>query len=74
MNMTHKAFNVDEFIHQVNQDFLKTQHQQRYGQFLVNSLRDQNFDLYSQMPESADCFYDGTKCAEFLKWIYSQND
>lgn len=66
-------FNAYEFCEQVTRAFLKGEHDQRYGQFLMNYLRESHSDLYSQVPEDADCFYDNEKCGEFLRWIYSMN-
>ena len=66
-------FDADNFVHKVNGSFLKNEHDQRYGQFLVNYLGEKHPSLYSQLPESADCFYVNSKCDEFLRWIYSMD-
>jgi hypothetical protein len=67
-------FNAYEFCDQVNRDFLKGNHHQRYGQFLMNQLHENCHELYLEVPEEADCFYDNRKCDEFLRWIYSINE
>lgn len=67
-------FNAYEFCEQANRAFLKEDHGQRYGQFLMNYLQEKHCELYSQVPENADCFYNNGKCDEFLRWIYSINE
>lgn len=67
-------FNADQFVHEVNHSFLKEEHEQRYGQYLMNYLFTHYPSLHAQTPQVADCFYLNSKCDEFLRWIYSFHD
>lgn len=62
-------FNYDEFIHQANHSYLKHQEDLRYGQFLMNFLYEKHPEIYSQVPENLDPYYDNNRCGEFLKFI-----
>ena len=62
-------FDYDDFIHNVNTSFISHSGTQRYGQFLMNSLYEKHPDIYSQVPENLDPFYDNNRCGEFLKFI-----
>jgi len=64
-------FNAYEFCERANREFLNREHDQRYGQFLMDYLHEENASLYSQVPEEADCFYRNDKCPEFWCWITS---
>ena len=64
-----KHFDFDEFMHEANRAYLNYQKDLRYGQFLMNSLYEKHPEIYSQVPENLDPFYDSNRCGEFLKFI-----
>jgi len=64
-------FNYDQFISEMNQDFLQHRESQRYGQFMMNYL----YRYYPEItiPEEYDCFYDNNKCAPLLVFLSNIN-
>jgi hypothetical protein len=62
-------FNYDQFISDANHSFILHSENQRYGQFLVNELREKHPEI--NLPDSADCFYDNGKVKDFLIFIHS---
>jgi len=69
-----KHFDYDEFMHKANTQFLLHEGDQRYGQFLMNYLRDNHSEIYHQVPEDIDPFYNNDKCGEFLKFLANLSD
>jgi len=65
-------FDYDDFMHQANADYLRTDHTQRYGQFLMNQLAKDYPDI--QVPDRCDCFYDNSKCSNLLRYLSSISD
>ena len=62
------AFDYDQFFHKAIHAFMSCEHQ-RYGQFLMNYLRDNHPEI--TVPEEFDCFYDNNKIPQFLGYIAS---
>lgn len=62
-------FDGDKFMIDANAAYFYSDGSQRYGQFLMNYLTKHHPEIV--VPESADCFYDGNKVKDFLKFIYS---
>jgi hypothetical protein len=62
-------FNFDQFLHQANQSYVHTQHQQTYGQFLINELNQKYPEI--NVPDDADCFYDNLKVPNLLVYLHS---
>ncbi len=62
-------FDYDRFFHEVNQCFVHSQHEQRYGQFLMNELSQKHPEI--NVPEDADCFYDNRKVPNLLEYLCS---
>lgn len=57
-----------EFINRANKDFLAHPGNQRYGQFLMNQLKNEHPEI--AVPEEVDCFYDNGKVPQFLQFLY----
>lgn len=63
------TFDFNVYIDAANKKFLKEQHQQRYGQFLMNYLHQTNPEIV--IPENVDPFYDNGKVPDFLNYLWS---
>ena len=46
---------------------------QRFGQFIINSLRKYPV-TYAQMPPEVDCFYDNSRASEFFDWLFNLHE
>jgi hypothetical protein len=57
------------FMRDANSAYLTHKENLRYGQFLINYLKEKYPSII--IPEEADCFYDDKKLPEFLRFIYS---
>lgn len=60
-------FDYDLFIHNANAEYLKSNHNLRYGQFLMNALSKDYPDI--QVPDECDCFYNNNKCPNLLQFL-----
>jgi len=67
-------FNPDNFLQEANRSYSVDHQNQRYGQFMMNYLWNHHPDLYTQVPDDADCFYLDFKFNDFVNWIYSQGN
>lgn len=66
-------FDYDDFYAAANRAFLKEDHSQRYGQFLMNHLQKFHSAVYDSLPDAYDCFYDNEKVPAFLGYLCSLN-
>jgi hypothetical protein len=63
-------FDYDRFFSEANSKFITHEgDHQRYGQFLMNYLHSKHPEIYSQVPEEVDPFYDNSKCHLFLCYL-----
>jgi len=63
------TFDFNAYIDAANNKFLKEQHHQRYGQFLMNYLHQINPEIV--IPENVDPFYDNNKVPDFFHYLWS---
>lgn len=61
------SFNPLSFMSEANQKFLKHKGDLRYGQFLMNYLKENHPDVI--VPQEVDCFYDNQKIVEFIQYL-----
>lgn len=59
----------DQFCQDANKYYLSVKPQQRYGQALVNYLREVNYDLYIQVPADVDPWDNDKLVNSFLYWL-----
>jgi ABC-type enterochelin transport system ATPase subunit len=62
-------FNYDQFMYNMNVEFLAHSGTQRYGQFMVNYLCQTH--PYIEIPEHLDPFYDNKKAPELMRYLQS---
>lgn len=63
------AFDFNQFIHYANHEYVKGDHQLRYGQFLINFLYEHHPEIV--ITEDVDCFYNNDKIPYLLNYLNS---
>ena len=66
-------FDYNNFITNVNREWVCCDETQRYGQFLMNYLCSYNGDVYDSVPEELDPFYDNSRVYAFLGYLAGLN-
>lgn len=67
--MDQNVFNYDEFYHNANESFLRDDHCQRYGQFLMNYLSEHHSEVLKELPPECDCFYENSRIPNLLNFL-----
>lgn len=62
-------FDYNSFYKEAHNQFLKGNHTERYGQFLMNYLSDNHPGVFIGMPEECDCFFNNTKVPALLRYL-----
>lgn len=58
-----------KFYSLANASYITVQEDVRYGQHLMNELYKVRPDLYNQLPDDADPFYDNSKVSHFMTYL-----
>jgi hypothetical protein len=66
-------FDYDYFFATANRAYVKEDHTQRYGQFLMNHLCKHHRSVYDSLPDAYDCFHDNDKVPAFLGYLCNLN-
>jgi len=65
-------FNFNEFVNSVYTGYLNEPYNQRYGQYIMNTLA-RNYPSI-QVPQEIDCYYNNDLIPDVLNYLSNLND